>query len=694
MIKLTDPVTSLKNVGGKRAASLAKLGIRTVSDLVRHLPRKYLDRTKTTRPADLLPGSLVTLRATIASDPAYKPTGGRTSLTTVKLRDAGSESDITPGAIIEAVWFNVPFVRYALKKGRTYIFTGKAARGKSGALQLISPEFDEAGDTASLSHERIVPVYATTADLGQKTLRALIRQALDAVLDQTEDFLPNYVADSCALAGLVFALANIHFPADYDSFFKARHRLVFEELFVVQLALFFVKGHAKQPTELIISPADFSPALNLFPFELTDTQLSTLSQIQADFQSGYAANRLIQGDVGSGKTAVAMCAVYMAVSAGADYQAAVMTPTEVLAAQHFSTFAPFFEQLGVDTVLLTGKMRKSERDEALAKVADGTARIVIGTHALIQSKVEFARLTLVVTDEQHRFGVRQRLALSEKGRGVHTLVMSATPIPRTLALILYGDMDISVIDSMPPGRKPIKTYSVTAAYRPRLYKFIEKLVNEGQQAYVICPAIEESEHGGTSVLEYADTLRSALPGLRIAHLHGQMPQNDKNAVMQAFAGGGADVLVSTTVIEVGVNVPRATLMIVEDAERFGLSQLHQLRGRVGRGGDQSYCVLVSDTQGDVYKRRAAAMTATTDGFALSRLDLELRGPGDFFGTAQHGLPELTIANLYEDISVLEQAQAAARRILDSDPAMTAPCHAALYGRIQSFISNMSYQGVL
>jgi len=691
MIKLTDNVTALKNIGEKRAAVLAKMGIHTVEDLVYRLPRKYLDRSKTTRFADLIVGEMVTVRAVVAVTPAYK-IKGRTSLTTVKLFEADS-TDAKP-AVIEAVWFNVPFVRHALKKGISYIFTGKVGRGKNGVLQLVAPEFEEVGSEASLSHERIVPVYRTSGDLGQKVLRGLIRQALDAVLDQVDDILPLAVSQDYALENSQFALANIHFPTDYESFFKARHRLVFEELFVVQLVLFSVKGHVKQATALPINPADYTPALSLFPFKLTDAQLATIQQIQVDFESGFVTNRLIQGDVGSGKTAVAMCAIYMALFADPTYQTAVMSPTEVLAVQHYTTFAPFFERLGIEVVLLTGKMRKPERDEALAKIADGTARVIIGTHALIQAKVDFACLALVITDEQHRFGVRQRLALSAKGTSPHTIVMSATPIPRTLALILYGDMDISIIDTMPPGRKPIKTYSVEDSYRERIYKFIEKLVDEVQQAYVICPTIEEGESGSAAVMEYSQTLREVLPNLRIAHLHGKMAQPDKNETMQAFADGDIDVLVSTTVVEVGVNVPRATVMVIEDAERFGLSQLHQLRGRVGRGDKQSYCILVSSSKGDVFKQRAAAITSTNDGFELSRLDLELRGPGDFFGTMQHGLPELLIANLYEDIPVLEQAQEAARRIIDTDPQLQSPEYAKLCQKITVFASNMTYQGVL
>jgi len=643
--------------------------------------------------ADILPGNTVTVRATLVADPAYKLTSGRKSLTTAKLRDADTSQAAT-SAGFEAVWFNVPFVRHALKKGRTYIFTGKVTRAISGAIQLIAPEFEEAGDTASLSHERIVPVYAATGDISQKILRGLIRQALDAVIEQVTEYLPEEMLHAHALAPLPYSIANIHFPKDHESFFKARRRLVFEELFIVQLALFFIKGYVRCSTQLRIAPADFSPALPMFPFELTGAQLATLTQIKADFESGFATNRLIQGDVGSGKTAVAMCAIYMVISASATYQAAVMAPTEVLAVQHYATFAPFFERLGIETVLLAGKLPKRERDTALAKIESGAARVVIGTHALIQSKVKFSHLALVITDEQHRFGVRQRLALTDKGADVHTIVMSATPIPRTLALILYGDMDISVISSMPPGRKPIKTYAVPGSYHPRLQKFIEKLVGECQAAYVICPMIEEGEHGGTSVLECCAILQRALPGVNIAYLHGQMPPDDKNAVMQAFVDGRLDVLVSTTVVEVGVNVPRATLMIIEDAERFGLSQLHQLRGRVGRGAVQSYCVLVSDNQGSVYKQRAEAMTSTSDGFELSRLDLELRGPGDFFGTAQHGLPDLAIANLYEDLPILEQAQEAARHILDADPSLSDARHTALRQRITDYVSNISYQGVL
>lgn len=686
-MKITDAVSVLRNVGLKRSKYLNALGIYTVWDLLNYTPRSYIDRTNLVAVAGLVPGIDASVFAVVESSPVFKPFGNSPrGVTSVVLRDANAAS--LGSGNVEACWFGTPFsfLRQSIRGGQAYVFTGRVGRGPGGKVQLISPEFEPAG--AGL--EPIVPIYPAVGGLGQRTLRGLIRQALEAFLPGIggvggcksiayEEFcgaVPQGIAAEIGLGDKAFAIANIHFPKDQKSFLKAREYLVFEELYAMQAALFYVKQGISQEKAGIVEAAPPGPAMDMFPFELTNAQLGVIEQLYKDMRSGNVANRLIQGDVGSGKTAVAMVAVYMALFAPGDFQAAVMAPTEVLAAQHYATFAPFFEKLGIESILLAGRQTPKERKEARQRIESGQARLVVGTNAIIQEGVVFRRLGLAISDEQHRFGVRQRLALSEKGRGCHTIVMSATPIPRTLALILFGDMDISTIDTLPPGRKPIKTYAVTTNFRPRLRKFIVRLVEEGRQVYVLCPRIEEkAEDLGeapryddkTTVVEYAEELARDLPSLRVVCLHGRMETKDKAEAIRAFSAGEVDVLVCTTVVEVGMNVPNAALMIIEGAESFGLAQLHQLRGRVGRGEHQAYCVLVSDARGEVYESRAAAMTSTNDGFELARLDLELRGHGDFFGTAQHGMPQLRIANLYEDMPILSRAQEAARRTLAQDP---------------------------
>lgn len=426
----------------------------------------------------------------------------------------------------------------------------------------------------------------------------------------------------------------------------------------MQLALFQLKGQTALQKGIVLNCVDTKPLLERLPFSLTGAQTKVLGEITADMQSGTAMNRLIQGDVGSGKTVVAMAAAFLAIVNG--YQSAIMAPTEVLAQQHYEGFSQLLTPLGIETVLLTGSQPVGQRREILANIKNGTAQMIIGTHALVQKGVVYNRLGLVITDEQHRFGVNQRLVLKEKGYTPHTLVMTATPIPRTLALILYGDLDISVIDELPPGRISIKTYAVDSRYRPRLYEFIRKEITARRQGYIICPAIEEGESDIQNVLQYTDGLRRVLPELEIACLHGRMKPDEKQKIMDGFSSNQIKILISTTVIEVGINVPNATFMLIENAERFGLSQLHQLRGRVGRGNEQSYCVLISDNKAPATKARMQAMTETTDGFKLAELDLKQRGAGDFFGTRQHGLPSFMIANLYRDMDILQEAQEAAR----------------------------------
>jgi len=624
-------ISVLSGIGTGRAKQLLEIGIRTVADLLRFLPRDYEDRSVITPINELIPGAVYTVRATIAAE------GENVNFNKLVITKIQIEGNL------QLVWFGQPYLKRAFKKHEEYLFTGRVTESY-GRLQMESPEYEKAADI-NLSAGRIVPVYTLPKGISQKMFRKWVKAALDVGLKEIEEHLQE-------------AIQNIHFPESNEHFYNARRRLVFEELFLMQLALLHIKG-ARQPG-IIIGEIELKPFLNKLPFTLTDAQLSTLDDIKADLQKGQRMNRLVQGDVGSGKTAVAAAAAYLVINAG--YQVAIMAPTEVLARQHYKQLSNLFD----DCILLTGSLKAKEKREAHEAIQNGKARMIIGTHALIQEGVAYHNLGLVITDEQHRFGVNQRAALSEKGFFAtlpHTLIMTATPIPRTLGLILYGDMDISTINALPPGRQSIKTYRVNSAYKKRLVTFMAKQVAEGRQVYIICPAIEESEADIYDVNTYTERLQKALPDIPIACLHGRL--KDKESVMAAFAKNEFPIIVSTTVIEVGVDVPNATLIIIENAERFGLSQLHQLRGRVGRGQHQSYCVLVTDSKAEHTLERMQAMEKSNDGFELSELDLKLRGPGDFFGVEQHGLPAFAIANLYRDMDILKEAQQAALNMYES-----------------------------
>jgi len=668
-------ISELSGVGAKRAHSLYSAGIATVADLLSYFPRDYDDRSQIKTVAELVPGAVNTIRGVVSADPenAVVPRKGAPALNITKIA-------IKDGTgTLEIVWFNQPYLKKYFKKNSEYVFTGKVSDLYSGRVQMQSPEYEPcSGD--ELSHGRIAPVYTTPKQFSQKTFRALINQALGAATGSTDCFdehLPATLREKYGLCERKAAICNIHFPQSNALFMAARRRLVFEELFFMQLALLQMKDAACTQAGVLFVNTDIGSFVNSLPYQLTRAQELALADISYDISNGKRMNRLVQGDVGSGKTAVAMAAAFIAMQNG--YQAAMMAPTEVLATQHYLQCQQFFAPLGFETVLLVGSLGAKARREALAKIQDGRAAIVVGTHALIQDKVEYAQLGLVITDEQHRFGVNQRWTLAEKGEThfmqhlPHTLVMTATPIPRTLGMILYGDLDISIIDELPPGRQEIKTYSVGEKYKQRVREFIRKEVGQGRQVYIICPAIEAPEDllenavqkaEMKNVMEYTQELCAALPEVKIAYLHGRMKPAEKQQIMDDYKSGNINLLVSTTVIEVGVHVANATLMIIENAERFGLSQLHQLRGRVGRGEHQSYCVLVTDGKGNETKERMKAMCETTDGFKLAELDLKLRGAGDFFGTRQHGLPSFAIANLYRDMDILKEAQAAAVTKLD------------------------------
>lgn len=651
---LNDSVTEIKGIGAKKAQTLNNLGIFTVNDLIEHFPRDYEDRSQVKDIADLTENEENTFFALVSAVPENVHIRKMT-VTKVKLSDSTGS--------VNAVWYNQPFIKNALKKDEEYIFTG--IYKKSGyRREVSSPEFEKAGtDKEILGGGRIVPVYPLTSGISQKVLRGLIKTTLDAVKTQLPEFLPLDMRKKYMLCERNFAISNIHFPENDESFFIARKRLVFEELFVLQTALFILKGTAKRNDGIVFKTKGISEeSEKAFGFGFTKAQKKVIAEICSDVSKGIPMNRLIQGDVGSGKTAVAMTAALMAVKNG--YQAALMAPTEVLASQHYESFKEFFDKFGIKVCLLKGSLKKKEKEAVKELISTGEADVIVGTHAIIQEDVEFKKLGLVITDEQHRFGVKQRNVLSEKGINAHVMVMTATPIPRTLALILYGDLDVSVIDELPPGRQHIDTFAVNSSYHQRAYGFIRKEVENGRQAYMVCPMIEENDAiEAKSVMQMIDEVsQTDFKGLSVAVLHGKMKADEKERIMKDFAENKIQILISTTVIEVGINVPNATIMLIENAERFGLSQLHQLRGRVGRGKYQSYCILVTDSKSEVTKERMKVMKKTNDGFEISETDLKLRGPGEFFGTRQHGVPQLKIANLYKDADILSQAQAAAKEL--------------------------------
>jgi len=675
-----SPVSMLKGIGEQRERKLQKLGISTVEDLLTHYPREYKDRSEIVKIADLPMDEPSAFLAQVKEE-GQNSRHGRMVYTRMKVYDETGS--------VGVLWYNQPYMKNSLKIGEWYLFSGKLQK-KYGRKEILSPEVERIGE--NFAGGRIIPVYPATEGISQKMLRNLMEEALSQMQGGMREELPLWLRKEYKLAERNFAIENIHFPKTEQGFYDARRRLVFEELFILQTALFQLKNTLEDSGEGIIlkKKKALQEGEELLPFALTNGQKRVLKEMEKDMGSGKIMNRLVQGDVGSGKTAVAMVAAYWAIKNG--YQATIMAPTEVLANQHFESFRKIFEPAGIRVVLLTGSLKAKEKKEVLELVKNGEAQMIVGTHAVIQKGVEYQKLGLAITDEQHRFGVRQRSTLTEKGENVHTLVMTATPIPRTLALILYGDLDISIIDELPPGRQKIDTSAVDSRYHQRIYAFIQKHVKEGRQAYVICPMIEENEKLEVqNVLDYTEELTKELPECRVACVHGKMKAKEKQEIMDGFAAGNIDVLVSTTVIEVGINVPNATIMLIENAERFGLAQLHQLRGRVGRGSEKSYCILVSDTKTKVAKERMQTMTESEDGFVISEKDLKLRGPGEFFGIRQHGLPELKIADLYRDMAILKEAQSAAGELLQKDRFLEAEEHLLLKEHINGYLDGKSLE---
>ena len=669
MADLQTDVRYIKGIGEQRAKALGKLEIRTLRDLISYFPRAYEDRSVLKEIQDLQDGEMACVSAMVAAVPTLSRI--RKGLELVKLRavDATGALDIT--------YFNQAYLKDNLLPGETYLFYGKA-EGSGRKWRMVNPVAEKEG--AGLLCGRIVPIYSLTAGVTQNLLIKSITQGLTACRDLLPDPLPDEVRQAHDLCHISYAYDHVHFPQSADTLAIARRRLVFEELFLLTLGLGKLRSRrtqaAARPCEADLS--DFYAAL---PFSLTGAQQRSIGEILGDMAKPRPMNRLVQGDVGSGKTMVAAAALLCAARSG--LQAALMAPTSILAEQHYKGLGPLLESLGVRCALLTGATPAKTRRSILEQLRDGSIQVAIGTHALISEDVVYQQLGLVVTDEQHRFGVNQRSALSEKGRmgaeQPHLLVMSATPIPRTLALIIYGDLDVSVIDQLPPGRQHISTSAVDSSYHPRIYDFLRREIQAGRQAYVICPMVEQEDGGPgderKAVTEYAAYLqKEVFPQLQVAFVHGKMKPKEKEAVMAAFAAGESQILVSTTVVEVGVDVPNASVIVIENAERFGLSQLHQLRGRVGRGSHKSYCILISDNQNEETRERLKVMTRTGDGFRIAEEDLRLRGPGDFFGQRQHGLPAMKIADLSCDMALLREAQEAARKLLEEDPDLALPQH--------------------
>ena len=678
MTDLNTSVRYIKGIGEKKAQALGKLGVFSLYELVSYFPARYEDRTRFCPIAAAPEGEGVCIRALVADTPRLVRVRRGMELVKFRAVDESGSVDIT--------YFNQNYVKDYLSRGDSVCFFGKIERS-GGRCSMVNPAYEKEDKPRGVTG-CILPVYRVNAALNQRTLRDAVRQGLDACGAQLPEFLPEDVRERNALSQARFAYETIHFPPDFDALAIARRRLVFEELFVLACALGTLRAERTRESGIRLEKRDFSAFYAALPFAPTGAQRRAIEEAAADMTDGFVMNRLVQGDVGSGKTLVAAALCWLCRESG--YVSAFMAPTEILAEQHTATLTKLLAPFGMRVGKLVGSMTAKEKREAKTAIKAGEYDLVVGTHALISEDVEYTRLGLIVTDEQHRFGVRQRSALIGKAERPHVLVMSATPIPRTLALMIYGDLDVSIIDELPPGRQKVDTFAVDESYRARLNGFIRKLSAEGRQTFVVCPKVEddeESESDLKSAEEHAKALAAEFPELRVGCVHGRMKPKDKDAVMSAFVRGELDVLVATTVIEVGVDVPNAALMIIENAERFGLSQLHQLRGRVGRGGFKSWCILVSDNKSEDVKARLSIMTKTNNGFKISEEDLRLRGPGDFFGSRQHGLPEMHVADLGADTQVLKRAQEEAKALLERDPQLALPEHAALRGRIEELFKN-------
>ncbi|MBY2476691.1 ATP-dependent DNA helicase RecG [Clostridioides difficile] len=654
---LYKDVQYVKGIGPKKADKLNKLGIFTLKDLLYYFPRQFEDRNNLKKIAQLEDDEKVTIKAVISSINTFSPKEGMT-LTKIDVKDETGSAKL--------VFFNKSYIKNTFRPGDSILVFGKVKK-KFNSLELTSCELEYLTNSPKNTC-RFMPVYQLTYGVTNKEIMSIIRTVLEDKELIIQEYMPKRIIEKYRLCNIDFAVRNIHSPSNKESLKIALYRIVFEELLILQLGLFvFKSGRNKEDGIKFEISKDLKNITSALPFKLTKAQNRALDEIIQDMNSDKIMNRLVQGDVGSGKTVVALLALANCVLNG--YQGALMAPTEILAGQHYISLTESLKDFGINVGLLIGSLTKKQKDTVLEQIKNNEIDILIGTHALIEDKVEFNNIGLVITDEQHRFGVMQRSKLSMKGANPDILVMTATPIPRTLALILYGDLDISIIDELPPGRQPIETLAIEKSKRDRAYNnLVRREVESGRQVYIVCPLVEESEAiEAKSAVELVEELRAEyFQDLRLGLLHGKMKSSEKDEVMGRFKNKEIDILVSTTVIEVGVNVPNATLMIIENAERFGLAQLHQLRGRVGRGSHKSYCVLIYDSKTDVCRQRMAIMEETNDGFKISEKDLEIRGPGEFFGTRQHGLPELKVANLFKHIKILKLAQQEARYILGED----------------------------
>lgn len=673
------PIIEVKGVGEKTQKLFTKINIETVGDLLAAYPRDYETFHEPVKISEAMPGEVCAVYAAVAGIPGEKRVR-KLNILNVNISDGSGSMQLT--------FFNMPFLKKTLRQGGFYVFRGTVQ--SRGSLKVMEQPKIFSYEDYRKQTNCLIPKYSLTKGLTNQMVQKCVRQAL-SFYEFSPEYYDSELIRENELMGEREALETIHFPTDYDSLVQARRRLVFDEFFSF---LFLMRKNKEFSEQLeskyrLFETADTVRFLEQLPFPLTRAQKKVWQEIKDDLGSPFCMNRLVQGDVGSGKTILAALALLMTAANG--YQGAMMAPTEVLAAQHFETIQGYVEKYGLifKPVLLVGSMTVKEKRAAYEKIASGEANLVIGTHALIQEKVQYKALALVVTDEQHRFGVRQRELLAEKGDNPHILVMSATPIPRTLAIILYGDLDISVVDELPANRLPIKNCVVNTSYRPKAYKFIADEVKKGRQVYVICPQVEEGEQEDLeNVVDYTEKLRSALPtDIQVAYLHGKMRPADKNRIMEEFSAHSIDVLVSTTVIEVGINVPNATVMMVENAERFGLAQLHQLRGRVGRGEFQSYCIFVSTKENKETMERLQILNKSNDGFYIASEDLKLRGPGELFGIRQSGDFSFRIGDIYSDASVLKQASDAVEQLLRDDPHLIEPEHERLQQRLAEAASN-------
>ena len=663
------PVRYLKGVGPKTAERFEKLGILTLSDLLCHYPRRYLDFSKPYSIAEAPADTECVVKAEVFAKPGGRILPGGRRMERITAGDDVSSLEIT--------WFNNPYAAQKLELGQEYYFQGIVTGGML-RRQMVNPQVRTDAQVKSSPFEA---VYPQTEGLTSSAIAKCVRQLLPHA-ELLPDPLPPEMLKKYRLLSKANAVRAIHCPATEEEAFAARRRLIYEELLVLQLGIGRMKNHGAAATGAPMKKADASPFWESLPFSPTGAQRRAVEEILTDMSGETSMNRLLQGDVGSGKTLVAAAAIWACIRAG--YQAALLAPTEILAGQHAENLNRLLSPFGMRVALLTGGMKAAARRTTLAAIRDDEADLIVGTHAILSEGVEFARLGLAVVDEQHRFGVRQRGLLAEKAVNPHLLVMSATPIPRTLGLLMYGDLDISILDELPPGRKPVKTRCITGKKRADLYGFLDREIDSGRQVYIVCPAIEDAGGSGLNAVKsyYEDIAKAYLPDRRVGLMHGKLKPKEKAGVMDDFKSGRLDALVSTTVIEVGVDVPNATVMVIENAERYGLSALHQLRGRVGRGAAESWCFLVSDNASESVQKRLKFLCSTSDGFAVAQYDLETRGPGDFFGSRQHGLPTLQIADLMNDTRTLHAAQSEAVALLAEDPLLERPEHALLARQVE------------